>query len=354
MINKDNWRLTNKYLEYRLSVDQITTGSLKKEKTHLRYLLYWLQEKPFREVMKVRPTFPEYMLSSRLDGEKGQLSAVYIKKTLATARLFFTWLSDNEYSYKRIKQAWIKTIKVKRLSDIPKNKEAVTLEEINKIAKSPAYTIQERRARAAAVFLFLSGIRIGAFVSLPIQAVDIPNKKIIQSPELGVRTKLRKYAVTNLLNLPELLGVVQEWDNEIRPLLPPNGFWFAPLSHQTGQIDQNAVSVGEHRETLARRNIKEWLDQNGLPYHSPHKFRHGHIHYGLANSKTVADYKAVSMNVMHSSMEITDQFYSALQDDEIGKRINSFSKGIQSNEEEVEEENLKLFKEFLAWKKISK
>ena len=351
MINKDNWRLTKKYLEYRLSVDQITKGSLNKEKTHLRYLLKWSQEKPFRDIMKVRPTFPEYMLSGRLDGKEGRLSAVYIKKTLATARLFFTWLSDNEYSYKRIKQAWVKTLKAKRLSDIPKNKEAVSLEEILKIAVSPAHSPMERRARAAAVFLYLSGIRIGAFVSLPIQAVDIPNRKIIQSPNLGVKTKNRKYAVTYLLDIPELLKVVQAWDDEIRPLLPPNGFWFAPLSSETGQIDRNAVSIGEHRITLARRSIKKWLDQVGLPYHSPHKFRHGHVHFGIANSKNIADYKAVSMNVMHSSMEITDQFYSVLQDEEVKNRINSFNKDAQTDDEE---ENVNLFKEFLAWKKRTK
>ena len=351
MINKDNWRLTKRYLEYRLSVDQITKGSLKKEQTHLRYLLIWSQEKPFRDVLKIRPTFPEYMLSSRLDGKEGRLSAVYIKKTLATARLFFTWLSDNEYSYKRIKQAWVKTLKAKRLSDIPKNKEAVSLEEILKIAVSPAHSPMERRARAAAVFLYLSGIRIGAFVSLPIQAVDIRNRKIIQSPNLGVKTKNRKYAVTYLLDIPELLKVVQAWDDEIRPVLPPNGFWFTPLSSETGQIDRNAVSIGEHRITLARRSIKKWLDQVGLPYHSPHKFRHGHVHFGIANSKNIADYKAVSMNVMHSSMEITDQFYSVLQDEEVKNRINSFNKDAQTDDEE---ENVNLFKEFLAWKKRTK
>ncbi|MCE9644456.1 MAG: site-specific integrase [Chloroflexi bacterium] len=344
--------MTKKYYEYRLSVDQITIGSLKKEQTHLRYLLEWAQEKPFREVMKIRPSFPEYMLTARMDGEEGQLSAVYIKKTLATARLFFTWLSDNEYSYKRIKQAWIKTVKVKRLSDIPKNAEAVSLEEICKIAASPANSIQERRARAAAVFLYLSGIRIGAFVSLPIQAVDIANKKIIQSPSLGVRTKNSKHAVTFLLDIPELLKVVKDWDNEVRSALPPNGYWFAPLSNVTGKIEKNIVSIGEHRETIARRNIKEWLERVGLPYHSPHKFRHGHIHYGLANSKDVADYKAVSLNVMHSSMKITDQFYSVHNDDEVKKRIDSLS--LPPQPASTEEEMIKLLRDFVLWRQKNK
>jgi site-specific recombinase XerC len=347
MINRKNWQLTKKYLEYRFSVDQISKGSLKKEQTHLRYLLQWADDQSFRLSPSIRPTFPEYMLSNRLDGKQGKLSAVYVKKTLATARLFFSWLSDNEIGYKSLKQAWIRTIKVKRLSDAPKTREAVSLDEILAIAAQDAYTLFERRARAAAVFLFLSGMRIGAFVSLPIQAVDIPNRRVIQYPSLGVRTKNKKYGITYLLDIPELLKVVQEWDDEIRAKLPPNGFWFAPLSPDTGKIDPSIVSIGEHRAILARRNMKEWIESKGLPYHSPHKFRHGHIQYGLAKSKDIADYKAVSMNVMHSSMEITDQFYSNLNDEQIQIRINNLTR----KNEPIEDCSLELFKQFLEWKR---
>ena len=334
MINKSNWRLTKKYLVYRLEVDQITEGSMQREQTHLRYLLNWTQDTSFRQAVTVRPAFPVYMLSSRLDGEEGRLSAVYIKKVLSTARLFFTWLSDNEAGYKHIKQAWIKTIKVKRLSDTPKNKESVTLEEVLMIAGRPARSVWSRRARAGLVFLFLSGMRIGAFATLPIQAVDIPNRFVYQYPSLGVKTKNRKAAKTFLLDIPELLKVVQEWDDEVRTILPDNGFWFAPLSNVTGLIDVGIVEVGKHRLHLARRNFKTWLEQEGLPYHSPHKFRHGHIHYGLENSKNIADFKAVSMNAMHANMEITDQFYSVLRDDEVKNRISALGKSGQANDKQ--------------------
>ncbi len=348
MINKKNWQLMKKFLDYRFSVDQITKGSLKREQTHMRYVLQWAGERSFREALSIRPTLPEYLLSTRLDGKEGKLSSVYIKKALATARLFFSWLSDNIEGYRTLKQAWIRTLKAKRLTDTPKTKEAVTLEEINIIAASPARTLLERRARAAAVFLFLSGMRIGAFVSLPIQAVDIPNRKVIQYPSLGVRTKNRKYGITYLLDIPELLKVVQEWDDEVRAILPPNGFWFAPFSGENGKIDANIVLIGEHRDRLARRNIKAWLEDVGLRYHSPHKFRHGHIHYGSALAKTIEDYKAVSMNVMHSSMKITDEFYSNLNDGEVQNRISSLGKDVLLDQ--GDEATLDLFKEFLEWR----
>lgn len=347
MINKKNWQLTRKYLEYRLRVDQITKGSLKKEETHIRYVLNWAQEYSFQQVMVLRPTLPEYLLSARLDGCDGQLSAVYLKKMLATARYFFSWLSDNQIGYRTIRNNWIQTLKIKRLSDIPKNREAVTLEEIFIIAASPARTITERRARAALVFLFLSGMRIGAFVTLPLRAVNISERKIIQYSSLGVRTKNNKNAITYLLDIPELLAVVQEWDDEIRTILPPSGYWFAPLSPETGEIDNTVVSVGEHRSTLARRGMKEYQNSVGLSYHSPHKFRHGFVQYGAAHSRNIAEYKAVSMNVMHSSMKITDEFYSNLDDGEIKNRITALS----NQKEDKEADELARYKRFLEWEK---
>lgn len=350
MINKTNWLLTRKYLDYRSQVDQVSKGSLKKEQTHLRYLLEWANDRSFRLAPSIRPAFPEYMLSNRLDGEQGNLSAVYVKKTLATARLFFIWLSDNEIGYKIIKQAWIKTIKVKRLSDAPKVREAVSLEEIHMIAARGSLSVSDRRARAAAVFLYLSGMRISAFASLPIQAVDIPNRTVLQFPKLGVRTKNQKHGTTFLLDIPELLKIVQEWDDEVRAILPPNGFWFAPLSPDTGKIDIHKFSIGEHRGILAYKVIRAWLKANDLPYHSPHKFRHGHIQYGQAQSKSIADYKAVSLNVLHSSMEITDQIYSNISDGEVQNRIS----GLGKTTEEKDQDQFALFQKFLEWMRNQK
>jgi integrase len=188
-------------------------------------------------------------------------------------------------------------------------------------------------------------MRIGAFVSLPLLAVDIPNRTVKQHPTLGVRTKKQKHGTTFLLDIPELLQVVQAWDNEVRSILPPSGFWFAPLSPETGQIDTSVNEVGESRVSLARRNFKRWLEEEGLPYRSPHKFRHGHIHYLLDRAKSVADLKAASMNAMHASMQITDQFYSVLRDEELKNRISALSK---SNNPNDQQSLVKLLEDLLA------
>lgn len=59
-----------------------------------------------------------------------------------------------------------------------------------------------------------------------------------------------------------------------------------------------------------------------LPYKSAHKFRHGHAVYGLQHAQTMADYKAVSMNLMHEDIKITDEIYAPILSHEVQLRIS--------------------------------
>ena len=59
----------------------------------------------------------------------------------------------------------------------------------------------------------------------------------------------------------------------------------------------------------------------GLTYKSAHKFRHSHALYGLLDAHTPADFKAVSMNLMHSSTRITDETYAFLAEGDVWEHI---------------------------------
>lgn len=322
MINRVNWQLTRAYLKYRAEVDQLNPKSVKLEETWLRHLLEWAESRSFDQVAKIRPTLPEYMLSARLDGEEGQLSAIYIKKVVSASKRFLEWLVKHRRGFaSKITPAWLDTLKPPRMESETKEHEAVTIEEVRAMATAPVYSMRDKRIRAAAVFWFLSGIRVGAFVTLPIRAVNLSELSINQWPNIGVRTKFSKRATTYLLNIPDLLSVVREWDREVRSKLSDECFWFAPLSPETGSFDASIIEVGLHRYQRAGKDLREWLHRVGFPYHSPHKFRHGHAVYGLQNSKDVADLKAVSQNLMHTNISITDGVYGILSSADLGKRI---------------------------------
>jgi len=76
------------------------------------------------------------------------------------------------------------------------------------------------------------------------------------------------------------------------------------------------------------------------------------VQYLLARSKTIADYKAASQNVMHARMEITDEIYSNLNDSDVQNRIGSLGKDNQYDKDNLDIANL--IKEFLIWKQKNK
>jgi hypothetical protein len=163
-------------------------------------------------------------------------------------------------------------------------------------------------------------------VTLPLAAVDIESLTVKQFPKLGVKTKFGKHATTYLLDIPDLLMVVRDWDNEVRSILPSNGLWFAPISPETGKIDPTITIAGKHRNIRARKDLEDWLKRVDLPYHSPHKFRHGNAVYSLKNAKDVSALKAVSQNLMHANLSITDGVYGILSENDVQKQINNLGK----------------------------
>ena len=349
MINRENWKAVNKYLKYRSEVDQISDESKRLEKGWLLHLLLWSQEEYFSEAPKIRPTFPEFILNSRIDGKERPLSQAFIRKSISSSRRFLRWLSIHEQGYGKITPAWLDTIKPPRMPEKLRSHEIVTLDEIYAIASAPTIETWEKRIRAAAVFWFLSGIRIKAFTTLPLKAVDLKRRRIQQFPSLGVRTKNQKNAITFLFDISNLLDVIKAWDDEVSSICPEDGLWFALLSPETGEIDPlGHVKAGKHRDCRARKDLDRWLNKVELPYHSPHKFRHGHAVYGLKNAKDIGDLKAISQNLMHSNLNITDGIYGMLSDDDIQQRIDNIGKVKNGESDQSKEEIKKLLMKMIA------
>ena len=71
MIDRENWKAARAYLAYRSEVYQLSDGSARLEKSWLRHLLEWAQDRPFTDAPRIRPAFPIYALAARLDGAAG-------------------------------------------------------------------------------------------------------------------------------------------------------------------------------------------------------------------------------------------------------------------------------------------
>lgn len=135
-------------------------------------------------------------------------------------------------------------------------------------------------------------------------------------------TKNGKRVTTFLLPIPELLEVAQTWDQVVRPKLPATAPWYAPVSARWGSQSLEGSEPGRNRHQALDKRLRKLFNLAGLTYKSAHKFRHGHAVYGLLKAQTMADYKAVSMNLMHDDIKITDSIYAPILSQEVQLRIS--------------------------------
>jgi integrase len=120
------------------------------------------------------------------------------------------------------------------------------------------------------------------------------------------------------------------WDDVVRLKLPPTAPWYAPVSARWGCQSLEASEPGKNRHQALDKRLRRLFTLAGLPYKSAHKFRHGHAVYGLLKAQTMADYKAVSMNLMHNDIKITDSVYAPILSEEVKDRIAKLTSGLDS------------------------
>lgn len=324
MINRANYKLYRQYLLHLQEAGQHERSSLQVKSWRLKWVLRWLDAVPIERAPRVKPALPRFLADAKT-------RPGYNSRVIVDARLWFRWLrSTHATRFQGMTDAWINSLKpVRALKPNPAH-QAVTLAMVRQLLALPRVDgdLLMWRDQAAAAFLFLSGCRVGAFVTLPISCVDIAARTVTQDPARGVRTKAKKSATTHLLDIPDLIEFVQGWDTYIRALAPL-GTWYAVVSPVTRAII--ADPPGQHRAQILRRGLAKLFKSANLPPMSPHKFRHGHATHALGQARDVGDLKAISQNLAHSSLTITDQIYAILDDTDVRRRIGRMGQGSTDN-----------------------
>jgi integrase len=290
-------------------------------------LLDWAGPTRLTDGETIEPCFTAYLLTARNDGSEKELAPSMLRRICMGSRMFFLWAKQQFPHYSNVPDAWIQAIRPTKALMQPKIGEHQfwKLEDVLKIARYPVDTLHDRRAQSAICFLYLSGMRISAFVTLPLNCVDIQNRRVEQNPDKGVMTKNQKAAITTLLPILELIHVAAEWDALVRSSLPAATPWFVYIDN----ADRLKNPVGDVRKQVNGRRMavvegmKRLCALAGVPYLSPHKLRHGHAIYGIKHARNMRELKAVSQNLMHSSISITDGIYGNLNNDDLAQTIAS-------------------------------
>jgi len=323
LINRRNWQDTREYLRYYEEVLQNKTRSVDFARTAVDHLLRWATSTPLPRAPEIRPVFPQHL------NDLGK-APEYQRKLLNTARSFFEWARDRWPDRYVLKRQYIDTLRSKAKETAVPSREVYTLDHVRAILAYQPRTLAEERDRAAVAFLYLSGMRVGAFATLPLCAVHFDQHPVLvnQWTSLGVRTKNDVVANTVLLEGPDLHdlhAVVSAWDALAREHLGCRGMWYS-LIEPDGMNFMLDQTPGRYRGDGIARRLRVLCELAGVTYLSPHKLRHGHILYAFARCQTMADVKAVSQNVMHKQLSTTDAIYARLTDDDVARRIQGLSK----------------------------
>lgn len=329
LVNRDNYLLVKDYL-YSLSEErQLSPVSIERYRFYLRHLLLWANEIPFTQAHAIKPSLSVYL--DEIKTVRGKpIAGETRKKIMEIARKFFEWCKmEQAHIFRNLPSTWITKLKFQKKGTAQSKDDAefVSLEEAITLATLPGDStdLAHWRDRAMAARLFLTGERASAAVTSPISAINFDERSLKQWPELGVKTKNRKKATTYLLDIPELLEVARSWDEFVRANLLPTAPWYAPINSQWGEQTLSSAAPGENRNIALNKRLRLLSAQAGLLFRSAHKFRHGHAAYGLLHCETMADYKALSLNLMHESLEITDRIYVHLQKEDHRHRIARLS-----------------------------
>jgi integrase len=325
MINRQNWLDMRAYLRHVERTKQRDEQTIHKYRGQMRHLLEWADSTLLSDARRIDPTLPAYLVTRRSLKQPDQtLSPVTITKTLQTVRDFFTFARTEWPRYKALSESWIEYLQPPRRASLASrlvDHQYYSLEAVRALLAVSAETLREERAQAAVAMMFLSAMRSDALASLPLKCVDLAERTIRQLPELGVRTKNHKAALTYLLDIPDLYDVVAAWDARVRGD-SPDSMWYANIARDGLRLVDTPIAVVGRGHVISD-DLRALCDRAGLPYLSPHKLRHGHAVFAIQQAATIADVKAISQNMMHDSVVITDALYGRYVSGDVKSRIAS-------------------------------
>lgn len=329
MINRRNLNLVNTFIKDSKS-NLLAKNSISEVRAALIKFISFLGDTPVEQSKEQVQSYKNFLINgtSRVDGKNKPLSTQYVRKLLAYAREFLEWIGVTK-DIREFNGPWLKnqlSLSQKEQNIGKQNNEIdwFSVDEVSMIASTPATTLVERRIQAALALMFLTGIRISAFLSLPLAAVDLKNMSVYQDAAHGVNTKLSKSAISPILPLieqPRLLAIIVEWDGFVRSELPPEGKWFPNIDAFTGEFSKDP-KVGAHRDSGFRKDMAEFLKKAGLGYKKPHLLRHGFIRIWKDEILTFADAEALSGGLLQTITTFLS-LYGRMKPDQQRKQVNA-------------------------------
>ena len=264
--------------------------------------------------------FKEWLKQKPSNGKGKHLSLSYCYSNLQRLKKFFDWLSKQPNYKSRIVQTDIQFLNLSkkdaRAALATTRKKIPSMDEVIRLIESiEPKTEVDMRDRALLCFTLLTGARITAISSLPIESFDKNGLTVDQNPKLGVRTKFDKRIVTTFFPIP-YEPARKHFIDWFDYLVGEKGYkltdpLFPSTKLENGHENINYYNTGEvepkfwKNSSSARKIFEKRYLAAGLPYYHPHTLRHLVVHEFTKIPLTEEEKKAISQNLGHENVGTT-------------------------------------------------
>ncbi|CAH0343026.1 tyrosine-type recombinase/integrase [Rhizobium sp. CECT 9324] len=255
-----------------------------------------------------------------IENDGAGLSASTIVHAFADVRGFFKWLrkqADYTEIAEDVLEYFTASKQLVQIANAPTDKTYPTHEDVlTVVAAMPVQTFLDRRNRALISFAYLTGVRVGALITLRIKHVDIERRMVKQNAADQVATKNSKTMRTAWLPVGKMFEqIVIDWLAEMTSLcadpetpLFPRGerHLFGP---QTPQGWEFLVS-----DDAVVRIMAAAAADVGVSRFTPHRLRDTIVSMIDKWAVTLSEQKALSQNMGHVSMRTTFERYGPVSE----------------------------------------
>ena len=333
--DSDNLRIKRKYLVWLKDAKGLSEASIDKAAAAISTYEGFLKGKDFRAFHSERARSFKRHFSSKLNERTGaKLTAASTNGMLREVKAFFLWLADQPGYKSRVTHSDADYLTPDRKSEAARRsscwKPHPSPDQVRHLLRSlPTDTVLQRRNRALIAFLFLTGSREGAAITLRIGHVDLANACVHFDAKL-VNTKFGKSFTTAFFPIGEEVElIVRSWISELRTehLYSESDPLFPKTKVGIGK-SRRFEALGIDRDpwaspSSAAKIFKQAFVEAGLPPFSPHRVRDTLAELAKDHCRTPEDYKAWSQNMGHDDVLTTFRSYGSVA---TGRQVELLSK----------------------------
>jgi len=321
---KDNTRIKRKYLVWLKDAKGFSESSIDKAASAISTYETFLKNSDFRSLHPERVrSFKRFLANLKNQRTGAKLSEATSDAILRDVKAFYMWLADQSGYRSKLKHSDAAYFSPARKSDQRRRggcwrPHPSPQQVCHVLLNMPSETVFQRRNRALIAFLFLTGSRESAAISIRLNHIDL-SARCVHFDGRSVNTKFGKNFSTGFFPVGRhAISILSDWIEELKskhyfgatdPLFPKSKVG-------VGQ-SRRFEAIGLMREPWARSSqaakiFKAAFVNAGLPPFSPHLIRNTIAELAKDHCKTPEDYKAWSQNLGHDDVLTTFTSYGAV------------------------------------------